>query len=329
MPVTFFLPGEPDLERLRGLDPERDWSALVRGEHAWILQTYLRLRGAGRPVELLGVPPRAGLVVYHAKHGRALMRHALRLGAAVLVGVRADNREPTSADFQVLQNRVWDDGRSRFYVPHWPQSGLLPRDPARGTRIARVAYKGFARNLHPDFRGAAWREFLGRRGLEWAVDAVEFAEAETDVARLAWPDFRTADLLLAVRPPERGGHTGKPATKLVNAWLAGVPALLGPEPAYRELRRSDLDYLEVASVADAMAAVDRLLATPDLYRAMVEHGRERGREFTAEAIVPRWIDLLWNRIPALAPHRPLRRLPPLLRPPVRRLRRILEGRPAR
>ena len=50
MPVTFFLPGEPDLERLRGLDPERDWSEFVRGEHAWILQTYLRLRGAGRPV---------------------------------------------------------------------------------------------------------------------------------------------------------------------------------------------------------------------------------------------------------------------------------------
>jgi hypothetical protein len=62
---------------------------------------------------------------------------------------------------------------------------------------------------------------------------------------------------------------------------------------------------------------------------MVEHGRERGREFTAEAIVPLWIDLLWNRIPALAPHRPLRALPPLLRPPVRRLRRLLEGRPAR
>ena len=329
MRVSFFLPGEPDLERLRGLDPDRDWSEFARGEHAWTLQTFLRLRSAGHPVELAGAPPGEGLVVYHAKHGRDLLRHFRRLGNAVLVGVRADNREPTTADFQVVQNRVYADDRSRFYVPLWSQPGLLPRDPGRGARVERISFKGFSANLHPDFRAPAWRSFLAERGIAWEVDAVEYRGAATAEERLRWRDFREVDLVLAVRPPDREGHTSKPATKLHNAWLAGVPALLGAEPAYRELRQSELDYLEVGSLADAMAAVERLRAEPALYRAMVERGRARAPEYTVEAIRALWVDLLWRRLPAAAGDRPLRRLPHLLRPPLRRARRLLERRPAR
>jgi hypothetical protein len=269
------------------------------------------------------------LVVYHAKHGRELLRHFRRLDGAVLVGIRADNREPTTADFQILQNRLYADDRSRFYVPHWSQPGLLRRDPARGERVARVAFKGFSANLHADFRGAEWRAFLAARGIDWEVDAVDYRGAATEEARLRWRDFREVDVVLAVRPPARDGHTSKPATKLHNAWLAGVPALLGFEPAYRELRRCELDYLEVASLADAMAAVDRLRAEPALYRAMVERGRARAPEYTVEAIRALWVELLYRRLPALAPERPLRRLPHLLRPPLRRARRLLERRPAR
>ncbi|HEX4951964.1 MAG TPA: glycosyltransferase [Thermoanaerobaculia bacterium] len=328
-PVHFFLPGEADLERLRGLDPDRDWQDFVRGEHAWILQTYLRLRSFGYPVELVGEPPPSGLVVFHAKHEGVLLRHARQLREAVLVGVRGDLREPLAADFQVLQNHVWADGRSRFFVPHWLQPGLLPRDPARGTRIEKVVFKGFSRNLHADFHQPRWRDQLRERGIEWVFDATDFEGTGTAVGRLSWHDFREADLILAVRPPSSRGHTAKPATKLCNAWAAGVPALLGPEPAYRELRESELDYLEVSSSAEALAAIDRLRASPELYLAMVEQARRRVAAFTPAAIASCWVDLLWQRIPDLAGQRPLRGLPLRLRPLLRRLARLGEGRPAR
>src|SRR5436309_1927650 len=166
MRVTFFLDAlgaQEDLDGLRRLDPDRDWRSFQRGEQVWVLQTYLRLARAGRPVELAAMPPGEGLIVFHAKQARALRRQRHLLGDAVLV--------------------------------------------------------------------------------------------------------------LAVRP--EGRSTNKPASKLVNAWLAGVPALLGPEIAYRELRRSELDYCEVSSLAEAQAAVDRLLGDPGLYNAMVENGRAR------------------------------------------------------
>jgi hypothetical protein len=331
MRVTFFLAGaERNLDVLRRLDPNRDWRRFQQGEGAWILQTYLRLGGAGYPVELASRPPEEGIVVFHAKEGRRLRRWLRGMEDLVLVGVRGDNREPLMADFEVVQNGRFADGRKRFFLPHWPQPGLLPRDPDRGTRIERAAYKGFDANLHPDFRKPDWAEFLAGHGIEWITDSVRFAGPETEGEALAWPDFRTIDLVVAVRPPERKMRTSKPATKLVNAWLAGVPALLGPEYQFRELRRSELDYLEVASAEEAKIAVRRLLADPDLYREMVANGRARGAELSAETILPRWAELLYETIPAAAGRRPfLRRMPLGLKIAARRLGRWVALRPAR
>ncbi len=332
MDVTFYLPGEDDLPRLAGLDPDRDWREFQRGERIWVLQTFLRLARAGHPVRLAGEPPARGVVVFHAKHERALLAARRHWRDLVLVGVRADNRQPLAADVEVVQNGRFADGRSRVFVPHWPQPGLLPRDPARGERIERVAYKGFDSNLHPDFRVPAWPAFLLAHGIEWRVDSAAFAGPASDRLALAWPDFRQVDLLLAVRPPDRRLHSAKPASKLVNAWLAGVPALLGPEVAYRELRRSTLDYLEVASGEDAREAVLRLLADPALYRAMVDNGCARGAELTAGALVPRWAALLFEQVPDLAARRRsrlARRLPLPLRMAGRWAARTAAGRPSR
>ncbi len=337
MRCTFFLAGE-DLESLSRIDPDRDWRELQTGERAWILQTWLRLRRAGHPVEISSDAPEDGLVVFHAKQAKDLLRQLRqrsRLGDAILVGVRADNREPLIADFEILQNGFFADPQSqgrtrrRFHMPHWPQSGLVPRDPARAERIERIAYKGFAANLHPDFRTPAWTGFLAQEGIEWVLDAVAFDGRNR--RELDWPDFRAVDLALAVRPAERKQRRSKPATKLFNAWLAGVPALLGPELAFQELRRSERDYLEVTSVAEAREAVLRLRRDPELYRAMVENGLRRGAECSHEALVPRWAGLLFETIPALAERRSrlVRQLPLPVRAAGRWLARTAALRPAR
>lgn len=248
---------------------------------------------------------------------------------AILVGVRGDLRESTSADFEIVQSSVHIDALRRFYVPHWPQPGLLPRDPQRGHRIERLEYKGFLGNLHASFREPLWASFLAERGLEWVVDAVAFRQVAEHTTLLRWNDFRTTDLVVAMRPDAPGGHTNKPATKLYNAWLAGVPALLGREPAFRELRRDPLDYLEVSSAEEIRGAVDLLLAEPRRYEAMVAHGRLRAAEYTAGLVLRRWVELLWERLPELAPRQRVRHLPVLLRSLIRRVQRFVSGRPAR
>ena len=89
----------------------------------------------------------------------------------------------------------------------------------------------------------------------------------------------------------------KPAAKLQNAWAAGVPAILSPEIAYRELRRSRLDYLEARSRAEALEAIDALRADPSLYADMVSNGVERARDFQPDRLIERWVEVLWRQIP--------------------------------
>lgn len=332
LPVTFFLAGEDDIDELRRLDADRDWRELQLGERAWVLQTYLRLRRRGRDVRLEARAPGEGLVVFHAKQERELVTTLPKGSRPVLVGVRADNRQPLAAEFEVLQNGRWANARTRFAVPHWPQPGLVPRDPSRGDRLERIAYKGFAANLAAAFRSPEWGAFLANLGIAWELDETVFQGTGTDLDAAHWADYGEVDAVLAVRPRHRGREFSKPATKLVNAWAAGVPALLGDEFAYRELRSSPLDYFEVTDLEAARAAVRRLRDEPGLYRAMVDHGAVRGSEFDVDAVSRAWEELLFDRLPALASARRrvrARGWPLAARRLARLLGRWAEGRPPR
>ncbi|MGO9931348.1 MAG: glycosyltransferase [Steroidobacteraceae bacterium] len=295
LPVHFFLqPQAITLERALTLDPDRDWTDLRRAREVWIVQTWNRLCRAGYPATMSDQATRTGIIVYHKEDQRVLLERLPPGATPVLVGVRADFRSCTYADFEVLQNGCYADARRSFYMPHWPQPGMLARDPQRGDRMERIAYKGFVGNLAPEFRSARWLQFLHQQGMTFEDDAV-LDDSFDHPIRTRFHDYRDVDLVIAVR---RGDTTPKPASKLVNAWQAGIPALLSPDYAFEELRESPLDYLAVRNLAEAEAAVLRLKREPGLYRAMIEHGRRRGGQFTVEKITRRWAMLLFETIPS-------------------------------
>lgn len=74
MDVTFFLHGEPHLEALKRLDPDRDHREFQTGERVWILQTCLRPRAAGHAIELRDCWPRCGLLLFDARQKHELRR---------------------------------------------------------------------------------------------------------------------------------------------------------------------------------------------------------------------------------------------------------------
>lgn len=296
MPVTFLA--SPDrVPQIRELDVEEDWRYFSWSDTIWIDQTYLHLREAGYDVGISAELPDDGMVVYHPsakdRHGR------LKFGDLdlVTVAVRADGGPQYGADFEIVQNERSGDGRRCHAVAHWPQPVLRPRDPERGDTVRNVAYKGDLGNLHPGFRSDEWRRMLEDRGLRWHEAAQGFPDGtETDLT-VDWNDYSEVDVVMAVRPDPESNYPKKPASKLVNAWHAGVPALLGPEVAYRELRRSPVDYIEVRSPSEALSALDRLRADPELYRRMAENAEERKKEFSSESITARWAEILFDIIP--------------------------------
>jgi len=286
---------------LASLDPDRDWREFVTTTSAWILQTHLRLKAAGNDVELRDSLPESGIVVIGAGDYREVRRRRWHsAGVLIAVAMGSHRGAPPFADTIIVQNPAEADGARSFFMARWPKPGLMPRDPARATRIESAAFKGFPSSLDSAFQGAEWLEFLREQRIEWMCDAVPYADLRTDASGLQFPDYRSVDLIVAVRPESSTTYRDRPATKLVNAWLAGVPAILGPELAYRALRKGPLDYLEVANVTEARAAVIKLLREPEPHRAMVENGIRRAAEFTPARIVHLWQELLFDRLAQLA-----------------------------
>ena len=312
--VTFFYPCpghlKRDLKKADSIKVDQDLEFWNMPTHArrriWSLQTYARLReaGYGRDVALSETLPSQGIVLLVPEPDivQAFYRQWTASHRELLIcTMRADVvafRFPF-ADAEILQNGRYPDEKQGFFIPHWPQPGLMPRRASRGQRIRTLTFKGDYGNLHPDFESRRFDRFLEAHRLQLVYDGPRTREERRACAN--WHDYSESDLVVAVRKSwTKGGlRPEKPASKLVNAWHAGVPALIGPEYAYRELRRSELDYIEVRNIEEAMDAIRRLQANPKLYQAMVANGQWRAASFTPERITERWAEVLFERLPRL------------------------------
>ena len=251
----------------------------------WLLQTFLQLKHRGLNVHLVDrlVPGRICVTGIWQIGRRAL------LGRSYNIVVQADCCRPPVADHVVVQNPTGVVDHYDHLIYHWPQPGLIARNPDRGNRIENVAYRGGMVNLWAPLQGQSFRQRLAALGVQLVLDNDSLQNS--DRYRL-WQQYGDADLVLAVRDLTVYDERIKPATKLCNAWLAGAPAILGPESAYQDLRTDDLDYIEARCCDDVVNAVRRLKENPALYQAMRERAAERAPGFTADAVAKLWRETL-------------------------------------
>jgi len=204
-----------------------------------------------------------------------------------VVACQHDTPYPHLCDRRIVLNHLQVFDEEHYFMPHRPQPQLKPRNPARGTLIRNLVFKGHEYNLFAPFRSEAFVSELTALGINLAISSQETASLFSD-----WCDYTEADVVLAVRNNTKYDIALKPALKLINAWFAGCPAILGPEPAYQALRQSELDYIEVRQPEEAIAALKYLQANPDVYVAMIENGFRRAQEFTPDRIAQHWHSLL-------------------------------------
>jgi hypothetical protein len=246
----------------------------------WTLQTYFWLLESGCAVHLVREFPPSGIVV------TAIVPEQFKPGPNLFViSIVGDGSIEPFAQMHLVQNkmqaRLLPDS---YHVPLWPQPGIIGRDPARGDRFDSIAYFGDDANIAPELGGDEWVRFLSSRGIDWHVRNARSSRNA---------DFSDVDAVIGVRSFRKSGYIRKPASKLINGWIAGVPSILGREIAFREQRRSAVDYIEVATLAQARDAVDWLAGSPKLRRSMSANGAVRAEEFTTERIVSQWRHLLF------------------------------------
>jgi hypothetical protein len=278
----------PELASWNGINP-LDPKVLARrtidSRDCWIIRTYYELRLRGAKVTI-SARPRAGMMniidVYR-------LGKKARFHLNFLILTRADGHPSTLVNFFIVQNEYLSSLEQvpSSSIPHWPQPGLIPRSPSRGEMVRVLAFKGLPANLDARFKSEGFENALNALGVTLRTSPLRGQENWQE-----WADYSDCDLVLAARNLTEYDASNKPASKLVNAWFGEVPALLGPEPAFLTLRRSDLDFFIIRSTNDVLRAVRQLQEKPGLYRLMVENGRKRRLEFTEDMIAKRWAEVL-------------------------------------
>lgn len=281
--IFFYIPPRrwPSSLELSEIEPTQ----FGRGIYCWTFQTYYHLHASGFPCILTKTLPDAGIIVAY----RTSLPDRLRPNPnQYFVCIKGDEAWHAYAQLHIVQNaaeitspRFAMMGKRRF-MPIWPQPGLIPRDPRRGSRFENVCYFGREEQLAPELRTAEWVEQMTQLGIHFQVIS--------DPQR--WKDYSEVDAVVAVRRSKKSQYTWKPATKLYQAWHAHAPAIVGAESAFHAERRSALDFLEAKTPEEVRRAILWLRDNPQIRQEMVANGIVRAGETSVPAIVERWRTVL-------------------------------------
>jgi hypothetical protein len=262
-----------------------------KGSYTWTLETYLYLKGKGFPCQIIGTLPKEGIVLSHYDCLEFDSKPSPRL---LIVCCKAERKRHPYAQIHIVQNPYdpmiieSDPLWPAYYIPGWPQPGLISRNPERGEKFENIACFGY--ELAPELKESSWQKKLETLGFHTYISDVDKCNS--------WNDYSFVDVTVNVRSFNETSFNEKPSHKLYNAWLAGVPAILGRESAFRAERESDLDYIEVNSQEEIIEALKLLRDNKELRRKMVENGKIRIQK-VIPTIVKEWEDFLINvAIPA-------------------------------
>lgn len=294
MTVFFYLPEThlPSAEKraawTRGEYEALEEEGKTATAQSWIYRTWLALSQSGCRAELVHALPESGYVIALTGTIPPTFRAPEEL---FLADVVADGLPHPAAHLHIVQNAAHARRLPRaIFMTHWPQPGLVRRDKARGTKFERVAFFGTKQNLAPELRHPAWLESMGRA----TGCAFEIRGAER------WHDYSDVDAVVAARDFRGGRQLHKPATKLYNAWLAGVPFIGGTDSACAAEGNAGRDYLVARSPDEVIAHLEKLKSDEALRRSLVEQGNRRAANYTVEATTALWRKLIEETIPAIA-----------------------------
>lgn len=255
---------------------------------SWILTTYINLKRRGLSCEVVEQMPEAGIVIADRD---TLGNKYSYLDKVMLICAKGDREFHPSAqlhvvhnpcEFDLTKNSLWKP----YYIPHWPQPGLIPRLKERGSLAENVAFIGTRSNLVQEFLSEKWINSLKDLNCKW----------HPIWNPIRWNDYSYIDIVIAVRSFSQTAWLNKPTSKLVNCWLAGVPVILTPESAFTALRKSELDFCEITSLDEAIETVAKLKNNSQLYQSMVNNGFIRVQEYTQEKIVEHWLSFFYEHI---------------------------------
>lgn len=258
-----------DLGALRSLAWEDGTIACTM--HSWVWPVYCRMKMRGGNVSI-GYALEADAVNFiHGQNARKLLS-SNDFRKYYIIGVRADFRPFPYGKFEIVQNKH-TAGRHRIYMPHLPQPGLVVRDADR--EVVNVCFSGRVQNSID----------IGR--LEGDLQKMGCQVVFKGVGK--WHEMSDVDILLGIRSFSKDSHDTKPPTKLINAWLAGIPFIGGYDSAFDQVGTSGENYLRVSSFEELVDSIETLTTNESLYQQLVDKGKKAGEAYTVDKTSDLWV----------------------------------------
>lgn len=293
-PVNFLT---PDLSRVAEIE-QGDWRAINDGEYCWSAAVYFEIRDQCPDVAISTECDPAGINIGHR---RTVERFRSRADC-FFVSCEADWPRLAWAHFHIVQNKLQSRGRDTAWIPLWPQRDLKPRLRS-DANIRNVGYFGRVDDAQ---RFEEFKAMMAEAGFSFVTPPPH-----------DWNDYSEVDAVVSLRFLAERRVRKKPPTKLINAWLAGAPFVAMREPAFRQIGRPGLSFLEAESMEGVLEQLLRLRNEPGLYDAVVAAGRSAVLDYDREATARRWMDVLSG--PVARRYREWRRRPTLERARLRAL----------
>lgn len=270
-----------DFDTLLSQRPDILRSFAENGDLCWTVQTWCRLRDAGIGGIEIATEPAEGRI--NIAKSKTLSRTGSETGL-FQVSIQADYPRVLWAQFHIQQNAdlLCDDGALQYL---WPQAGIIPRDPER-VGVKRI---GFLGSVDGNLASSEdeWRTLFAQRGLEFIARPPE-----------RWHDFSDIDVAIGLRSFGNARHSHKPANKMINAWIGGVPFVGGADSAFAQVGTAGIDHLLATNREELLTQVERLRSDAFLYQSIVSAGRQKAEAFSTEKLVEQWVALLEGPVSA-------------------------------
>lgn len=304
MQTIFYIPEHhlPDKERRAAWESGHPPALLGSGKsasaQAWLFQTWTEVREKTGAALATSLPPEGRIVTL----SNFLPPHFRASPGQCIAAVVADFLPHPGAQIQIVQNAAHAKRLpGSVFIPHWPQPNLIPRSAGRAGRFETLAYFGDPKNLAPELQSREFQNQLRTRcGLALEIRGPD-----------RWHDYSGIDAILAVRDFSKARHLHKPATKLYNAWLAGVIPVTGLDSACAAEGTDGTDFLRAGSPAEMLGRLEQLKNDPGLRRRIVSAGQKKTASRNRDAVRQIWLDFLSGQLPQSL-HR-WQSLPPLRR----------------
>ena len=273
------------------LSGDFNMSADYRIESSWMF--FLMLKGEGLPVKICREYPKRGILLIHKAFTEKFVWNPDLFVVSMQWDYKRDDRGQVHLVSNGYQMRAFASGWMdwvtftglRCFAPPPMHPLLTPRNFTRGDLFETVAFIGAEKNLEAEFRTTEFKARIAGLGMKFIL--VDNPEDMTDYSGI--------DVVLAVRKlGQQVLH--KPAQKLINAWRAGVPALLGCEVGFRELKYSNLDYLEVNSADDVVVCLKRLRDDVEFRNVVIANGLLKAESYTIGEAQRMWAKLFREKI---------------------------------